>query len=86
MTETIVGYARTSTADQKAGLEAQLRDLQAAGCTKVFKEEVSSVDKTNRKDLERAEEKLNAYQIEAESVDVTAEAQALLGRRPCPPS
>ena len=31
-----------------------------------------------RKDLERAEEKLNAYQIEAESVDVTAEAQALL--------
>ncbi|MAM09819.1 MAG: DNA invertase [Rhizobiaceae bacterium] len=54
MTETIVGYARTSTADQKAGLEAQLRDLQAAGCTKVFKEEVSSVDKTNRKELERA--------------------------------
>lgn len=54
MAETIVGYARTSTADQKAGLEAQLRDLQAAGCTKVFKEEVSSVDKTNRKELERA--------------------------------
>lgn len=54
MSETIIGYARTSTADQKAGLEAQLRDLQAAGCTKVFKEEVSSVDKTNRKELERA--------------------------------
>lgn len=31
-----------------------------------------------RNDLEQAEEKLNAYQIEAESVDVTAEAQALL--------
>ena len=31
-----------------------------------------------RKDLELAEEKLNTYQIEAESVDVTAEAQALL--------
>jgi len=31
-----------------------------------------------RKDLEQAEEKLNTYQIEAESVDVTAEAQALL--------
>ncbi len=40
---TLVGYARTSTADQKAGLEAQLRDLQQAGCTKIFKEELSSV-------------------------------------------
>ena len=54
MSETIIGYARTSTADQKAGLEAQLRDLQEAGCTKVFKEEVSSVDKSNRKELDRA--------------------------------
>ncbi len=38
-----VGYARTSTTDQKAGLEAQLRDLNAAGCAKVFHEELSSV-------------------------------------------
>ncbi len=38
-----VGYARTSTADQKAGLEAQLRDLGAEGCTKIFSEELSSV-------------------------------------------
>jgi DNA invertase Pin-like site-specific DNA recombinase len=38
----IVGYARTSTADQKAGLEAQIRDLEAAGCEKVFQEQVSS--------------------------------------------
>lgn len=42
-TATLVGYARTSTTDQKAGLEAQLRDLEAAGCTKVFHEELSSV-------------------------------------------
>ena len=28
----VVGYARTSTLEQAAGLEAQLRDLQAAGC------------------------------------------------------
>jgi len=42
-TAALVGYARTSTTDQKAGLEAQLRDLSAAGCTKVFREEVSSV-------------------------------------------
>ncbi|MGX5830075.1 recombinase family protein [Mesorhizobium sp. 43Arga] len=43
---TLVGYARTSTSDQKAGLEAQLRDLDAAGCTKVFREELSSVADT----------------------------------------
>ena len=39
----IVGYGRTSTADQIAGLDAQLRDLGAAGCEKVFSEQVSSV-------------------------------------------
>jgi DNA invertase Pin-like site-specific DNA recombinase len=39
----LIGYARTSTADQKAGLEAQERDLRAAGCTKLFTEQVSSV-------------------------------------------
>src|SRR5579872_5783570 len=39
----LVGYARTSTADQKAGLEAQERDLRAAGAERVFREHVSSV-------------------------------------------
>lgn len=39
----LIGYARTSTADQKAGLEAQERDLRAAGCAKLFAEQVSSV-------------------------------------------
>nr|WP_155249146.1 recombinase family protein [Mesorhizobium loti] len=43
---TLVGYARTSTTDQKAGLEAQLRDLSAAGCKKLFREELSSVADT----------------------------------------
>jgi DNA invertase Pin-like site-specific DNA recombinase len=38
-----VGYARTSTAEQRAGLDAQERDLQAAGAERVFKEQVSSV-------------------------------------------
>ena len=42
-TSALVGYARTSTTDQKAGLDAQLRDLREAGCTKVFLEELSSV-------------------------------------------
>jgi DNA invertase Pin-like site-specific DNA recombinase len=39
----IIGYARTSTLDQAAGFEAQLRDLGAAGTEKVFQEQVSSV-------------------------------------------
>ncbi len=43
MTNALVGYARTSTSDQKAGLEAQLRDLSNAGCGKIFKEKMSSV-------------------------------------------
>jgi DNA invertase Pin-like site-specific DNA recombinase len=38
-----IGYARTSTVDQVAGFEAQRRDLMAAGCKKVFAEQVSSV-------------------------------------------
>jgi len=39
-----VGYARTSTIEQEAGLEAQLAELKAAGCTRIFSEQVSSVD------------------------------------------
>jgi DNA invertase Pin-like site-specific DNA recombinase len=39
----IIGYARTSTVDQIAGLEAQLRELEAAQCKKIFQEQVSSV-------------------------------------------
>ncbi|TBX98684.1 recombinase family protein [Rhizobium laguerreae] len=53
MTSAIVGYARTSTLDQTAGLEAQLRHLDAAGCHRIFKEQLSSVD-TTRPELERA--------------------------------
>jgi DNA invertase Pin-like site-specific DNA recombinase len=48
----LVGYARTSTADQEAGLAAQVRDLKAAGCTKVFQEQASSI--SQRSQLERA--------------------------------
>lgn len=39
----IVGYARTSTLEQSAGFEAQVRELTAAGCEKLFQEQVSSV-------------------------------------------
>ena len=52
-TSVLIGYARTSTTDQKAGLEAQLRDLKQAGCTKIFQEEISSVA-TKRPQLEAA--------------------------------
>jgi DNA invertase Pin-like site-specific DNA recombinase len=48
----IIGYCRTSTTDQKAGLEAQQRDLQAAQCERIFVEEVSSVDIAKRKQLD----------------------------------
>ena len=39
----LVGYARTSTSEQVAGLEAQLRDLAATGCKKTLSEQVSSI-------------------------------------------
>ena len=38
----IVGYARTSTIDQAAGLSAQERDLKAAGAERIFGEQLSS--------------------------------------------
>ena len=40
----VIGYGRTSTCDQDAGLECQIAELKAAGCTRVFSEQVSSVD------------------------------------------
>jgi DNA invertase Pin-like site-specific DNA recombinase len=48
----LIGYSRTSTADQQYGLDAQDRDLIAAGCEKIFSEQVSSVAK--REQLEAA--------------------------------
>lgn len=61
----MIGYARTSTAEQEAGLEAQDRDLRAAGCGKVFAERVSSVAK--RAQLEAALD----YVREGDSLVVT---------------
>ena len=48
----IIGYSRTSTTEQIAGLEAQDRELKAAGVQRIFTEQVSSV--TPRKALEDA--------------------------------
>jgi DNA invertase Pin-like site-specific DNA recombinase len=47
-----VGYCRVSTLDQEAGMDAQLRDLHAAGCEKLFDEKVSALGK--RPQLEAA--------------------------------
>jgi len=57
----IVGYARTSTIEQEAGLEAQKRDPQAAGVTKLFCEQVSSV--APRAELKRALEYLRENDV-----------------------
>jgi DNA invertase Pin-like site-specific DNA recombinase len=48
----LIGYARTSTLEQGAGLEAQLRDLRTLGCEKLFQEQTSSIGP--RKALEAA--------------------------------
>lgn len=47
-----VGYARTSTADQVAGFEAQIEQLEREGCERVFQEQVSSV--AHRAELDHA--------------------------------
>ena len=39
----IIGVARTSTLEQVAGLEAQVRQLEEYGCERVYQEQVSSV-------------------------------------------
>src|SRR3984957_8321443 len=49
----LVGYGRTSTTDQEAGMQAQERDLSAAGCDKLFIEQVSSIGKRQQLDAAR---------------------------------
>jgi DNA invertase Pin-like site-specific DNA recombinase len=61
----IVGYARTSTAGQIAGLEAQVRELRAVGCDRIFREQVSSA--AEREQLEAALD----YVREGDSFTVT---------------
>ena len=48
-----ISYARTSTIEQEAGLEAQERELKAAGVDKIFSEQLSSVN-ADRPQLEAA--------------------------------
>ncbi|MFB9982822.1 recombinase family protein [Mesorhizobium kowhaii] len=46
----LTGYARTSTTDQTAGLEAQLVALKVAGCEKVFSEHASGAKQRDQLD------------------------------------
>ena len=39
----LIGLARTSTLEQVAGLEGQIRDLEAYGCKKIFKEQMNKI-------------------------------------------
>src|SRR6056297_1553536 len=39
----LIGYARTSTLEQTAGLEAQRESLKAIGCERVWEEQTSSI-------------------------------------------
>lgn len=49
----LIGYARTSTTDQEASFEAQQAELKAAGCGRIYREQVSAVAK-ERPQLEKA--------------------------------
>ena len=44
----LVGYGRTSTIDQQAGLDAQIRDLRAAGCEEIFSEQVPALGQRDK--------------------------------------
>ncbi|TWX67301.1 recombinase family protein [Colwellia demingiae] len=47
----LVGYARTSTVDQVAGFESQIKELTNIGCERIFQEQVSSVGKREQLDI-----------------------------------
>ena len=52
----LIGIARTSTIEQIAGLEAQVKALEEYGCEKIYQEQVSSV--AEREQLNLAMESL----------------------------
>src|SRR6476660_4272876 len=60
-----IGYARSSTVDQEAGFQAQIKSLKTADCEKVFAERVSST--AQREQLEAALE----YAREGDTLVVT---------------
>lgn len=57
-----IGYARTSTTDQVAGLEGQVRDLETKGCAKVYAEQISATS-THRSELAACMDNLRAGDV-----------------------
>jgi len=49
-----IGYARTSTNQQKNSIETQIEQLEGAGCDKIFTEQKSGKQAENRKELKAA--------------------------------
>ena len=49
-----IGYARTSSSQQKNSIETQIEQLEAAGCDKIFTEQKSGKQAENRKELKAA--------------------------------
>lgn len=80
----VLSYSHPNPAKAKAVLDhitqtyvrnnVERNSAEASSSLEFLKERLPDV----RKDLEEAEAKLNEYQVEAESVNVTAEAQAVL--------
>lgn len=62
---TIYGYARTSTVSQVAGLEDQVAQLKAAGCTDqtIYREQVSSVKMEDRKEFRKVLKELKTGDV-----------------------
>jgi DNA invertase Pin-like site-specific DNA recombinase len=57
----LIGYARTSPLQQGTELEAQVRDLKALGCERVYQEHASSVGR--RAELEAALDSVRAGDV-----------------------
>ncbi len=49
-----IGYARTSSTQQKNSIETQIEQLKSAGCDKIFTEQKSGKQSENRKELKAA--------------------------------
>lgn len=62
---TTYGYARTSTADQVAGLEDQVKKLKAAGCTDqtIYREHASAIKMEDRKAFSEVMAKLSSGDV-----------------------
>ena len=59
----LVGYARSSTIDQEAGYQAQIKALKAAGCEKIRSEKQSGTTTNGRQELKTVLEFIDAGDV-----------------------